>query len=71
MAFFILHQLKKRTLIFTPMIQISIPKGTRDFAPETLRKRHYIMNIIKHIFEKYAFEPLETPAMENIETLTG
>ncbi len=53
------------------MIQISIPKGTRDFAPETLRKRCYIMNIIKNIFEKYAFEPLETPAMENIETLTG
>ncbi len=53
------------------MIQISIPKGTRDFSPETLRKRHYIMNIIKNVFEKYAFEPLETPAMENIETLTG
>ena len=53
------------------MIQISIPKGTRDFAPETLRKRYYIMDIIKNVFEKYAFEPLETPAMENIETLTG
>ena len=53
------------------MIQISIPKGTRDFAPETLRKRYYIMNIIKNVFEKYAFEPLETPAVENIDTLTG
>jgi histidyl-tRNA synthetase len=53
------------------MNQASIPKGTRDFSPETVRKRNYIINIIRTAFELYGFEPLETPAMENIETLTG
>lgn len=49
----------------------SLPKGTRDFGPEQLRKRHYIFNIIKNVFEKYGFQPLETPAMERLETLEG
>jgi histidyl-tRNA synthetase len=49
----------------------SIPQGTRDFGPEVVRKRTYILNIIKNIFELYGFQPLETPAMENIETLMG
>lgn len=53
------------------MKQVSIPKGTRDFSPETVRKRNYIINTIRSTFELYGFEPLETPAMENIETLTG
>ncbi len=51
--------------------QVSLPKGTRDFGPGVVRKRQFISNIIKSVFEKYGFEPLETPAMENIETLTG
>ena len=49
----------------------SLPQGTRDFAAETLRKRQYIINTIKIVFELYGFEPLETPAMENLETLMG
>lgn len=53
------------------MIKPSIPKGTRDFAPGVVKKRHYIFEIIRGIFETYGFQPLETPAMENIETLTG
>ena len=49
----------------------SIPQGTRDFSAEVVRKRNYIFNSIRSIFELYGFEPLETPAMENLETLTG
>jgi histidyl-tRNA synthetase len=49
----------------------SIPQGTRDFVAETLRKRRYIIDTIKNIFELYGFEPLETPTFENLETLMG
>ncbi|MEP6928123.1 MAG: histidine--tRNA ligase [Ginsengibacter sp.] len=49
----------------------SLPQGTRDFAAETLRRRRFILDTIKDVFELYGFEPLETPAMENIETLMG
>ncbi|HVF96963.1 MAG TPA: histidine--tRNA ligase [Flavisolibacter sp.] len=49
----------------------SLPQGTRDFGPEVVRKRQYILNTIKTVFELYGFQPLETPAMENLETLTG
>jgi len=49
----------------------SIPQGTRDFSAEVVRKRQYIFNTIKNVFELYGFQPLETPAMENIETLMG
>ncbi len=49
----------------------SIPQGTRDFDAATLRKRKYILDTIKKVFELYGFEPLETPAMENLETLMG
>jgi histidyl-tRNA synthetase len=48
-----------------------IPQGTRDFAPEVVRKRNYIFSTIRTVFELYGFEPLETPAMENLETLLG
>lgn len=48
-----------------------IPKGTRDFSPEEMQKRNYIFSALKEIFELYGFEPLETPAMENLSTLTG
>ncbi|MFZ1314163.1 MAG: histidine--tRNA ligase, partial [Chitinophagaceae bacterium] len=44
---------------------------TRDFGPDVVRKRSYILNIIKSVFELYGFQPLETPALENIETLMG
>jgi histidyl-tRNA synthetase len=49
----------------------SIPQGTRDFSADVVRKRNYIFNIIRNIFELYSFQPLETPAMENLETLMG
>ena len=49
----------------------SIPQGTRDFSADVVRKRNYIFETIRSVFELYGFQPLETPAMENIETLTG
>jgi histidyl-tRNA synthetase len=49
----------------------SLPQGTRDFNAETIRRRQFILNTIKDVFELYGFEPLETPAMENLETLMG
>ena len=49
----------------------SIPKGTRDFSPEQVFKRKYIFDIIREVFEKYGFQPIETPTMENLATLTG
>jgi histidyl-tRNA synthetase len=49
----------------------SLPQGTRDFGPDVVRRRYYIFNTIKTVFELYGFQPLETPAMENMETLMG
>ena len=49
----------------------TIPQGTRDFNAATIRKRNYIFSTIRNVFELYGFQPLETPAMENLETLTG
>ncbi|MFM8744875.1 MAG: ATP phosphoribosyltransferase regulatory subunit, partial [Cytophagales bacterium] len=49
----------------------SLPKGTRDFGPAQMAKRYYILDRIKKVFQKYGFQPLETPAMENLSTLTG
>ena len=43
----------------------------RDFLPSDVRKRNYVIGIIKEVYESYGFEPLETPAVENIETLMG
>ena len=53
------------------MAKPSLPQGTRDFGPDVVRKRNYILNTIRNVFELYGFQPLETPAMENIETLMG
>jgi histidyl-tRNA synthetase len=53
------------------MSKPSIPQGTRDFSPAEVRKRQYIFNTLRTIFETYGFQPLETPAMENLTTLTG
>ncbi|HUS03082.1 MAG TPA: hypothetical protein VMY77_15195, partial [Chitinophagaceae bacterium] len=52
-------------------MKATLPQGTRDFDAQAIRKREYIFDTIKTIFELYGFEPLETPAMENLETLTG
>ena len=49
----------------------SIPKGTRDFSPSEVAKRQYIIQIIKSNFEKFGFQPIETPSFENSDTLMG
>jgi histidyl-tRNA synthetase len=46
-------------------------RGMRDFLPEDVRRREYVIRIISDVYRRYGFEPLETPALENIETLTG
>ena len=53
------------------MSKPSIPKGTRDFSPTEMVRRNYIFDTIKKSFIKYGFLPIETPAMENLKTLTG
>lgn len=49
----------------------STPKGTRDFLPAVVQRRNFIFDTIKEVFEQYGYQPIETPAMENLETLTG
>jgi histidyl-tRNA synthetase len=49
----------------------TIPKGTRDFGPAQMAKRQFIFDNIRKVFQKYGFQPLETPTMENLTTLTG
>jgi histidyl-tRNA synthetase len=49
----------------------SVPKGTRDFGPAQMAKRQFILNTIRKVFENYGFQPMETPAMENLSTLQG
>jgi histidyl-tRNA synthetase len=46
-------------------------RGMRDFLPEDVRRREYVVGIIRSVYDRYGFEPLETPAAENIETLLG
>ena len=53
------------------MSKPSLPQGTRDFNAATVQKRQYILKTIQSVFETYGFQPLETPAMENLETLMG
>jgi histidyl-tRNA synthetase len=49
----------------------SVPKGTRDFLPGQVLKRKYIFSVIESVFKSYGYLPIETPAMENLSTLTG
>ena len=49
----------------------SIPQGTRDFGPAQVARRTYIFGVIRRVFEKFGFAPLETPTMENLSVLTG
>jgi len=53
------------------MSTIQPPRGMRDFLPEDVRRRTFVINEIKRLYERYGFEPLETPAVENIDTLLG
>jgi len=54
-----------------PSTKTQPARGMRDFLPEDVRKREYVIGVIKEVYERYGFEPLETPAAENIETLMG
>ena len=54
-----------------PSTKTQPARGMRDFLPDDVRKREYVIGVIKEVFERYGFEPLETPAAENIETLMG
>ncbi|WP_375578936.1 histidine--tRNA ligase [Marivirga tractuosa] len=49
----------------------SLPKGTRDFGPAEMAKRHFILDTIKKVYQKYGYAPIETPAMENLSVLQG
>ena len=49
----------------------TLPKGTRDFGPAIMAKRQFIFDAIRSVFQDFGFQPLETPAMENLSTLTG
>jgi len=46
-------------------------RGMRDFLPEDVRRRQYVIDVVRGVYERYGYEPLETPTLENIETLTG
>ena len=49
----------------------SIPKGTRDFSPAEMVRRNFIFDLIRHVFQVFGYQPIETPAMENLSTLMG
>ena len=53
------------------MAKPSIPKGTRDFLPQEVLKRNYIFDLVREVFQKYGFLPIETPSMESLDSLTG
>tara|TARA_R110002050_G_scaffold286088_1_gene436094 strand:- start:46415 stop:47761 length:1347 start_codon:yes stop_codon:yes gene_type:complete len=53
------------------MAKAAIPKGTRDFGPDQMRGRNFIFDTLKSVFQTFGFQPIETPAMEKLETLTG
>ena len=52
-------------------MKCSIPKGTRDFLPAEIARRNYIFDTIREVFKTFAFEPIETPSLENLSTLMG
>jgi len=54
-----------------PSAKTQPARGMRDFLPADVRKREYVIGVVKEVYESYGFEPLETPAVENIETLMG
>lgn len=54
-----------------PVMKPSIPKGTRDYSPQQVYRQNYIFNLIRGVFEKYGYQPIETPVMENLDTLLG
>jgi histidyl-tRNA synthetase len=57
--------------IFIMSAKTQPARGMRDFLPADVRRRNYVINTVREVYERYGFEPLETPAVENIETLLG
>ena len=55
----------------TPFIKPRVPRGMRDILPEQMIRRQYVINVIREVFEEFGFEPLQTPALELSEVLTG
>ena len=53
------------------MAKVFLPKGSRDLVPAMMNRRLKVIEIVREVFSRYGFEPLETPAFERIETLTG
>jgi histidyl-tRNA synthetase len=53
------------------MSKPSLARGTRDFGPEQMAKRNFIFDVVRKAFQKYGFQPLETPAFENLSVLMG
>ncbi len=53
------------------MKKVNIPKGTRDYSPDAMARRRYIFSTIEDVFRLYGYQPIETPAMENLDTLLG
>jgi histidyl-tRNA synthetase len=51
--------------------KVNIPKGTRDYSPDAMARRKYIFSTIENVFRLYGYQPIETPAMENLDTLLG
>ena len=52
-------------------IKPSLAKGTRDFGPEEMELREYVINIFRNVFDLFGFRSIQTPSIENIDTLTG
>ncbi|MCO5257159.1 MAG: ATP phosphoribosyltransferase regulatory subunit, partial [Lentimicrobium sp.] len=62
----------KQSVVFAMNItKPAIPKGTRDFSPLEMNRRNYIFDTIRSVFGQYGYQPIETPAMENLSTLLG
>ena len=59
------------TILILFIMKWSIPKGTRDFLPAEMARRNYIFDTIREVFKTFAFEPIETPSLENLSTLMG
>jgi histidyl-tRNA synthetase len=55
----------------TKVMSTQPARGMRDFLPADVRRREYVIGVVRQVYESYGFEPLETPAVENLETLTG
>ena len=55
----------------TPFIKPRVPRGMRDILPEQMIRRQYVIDVIRNVFEEFGFEPLQTPALELSEVLTG